>query len=65
MEKIIIPNEEIRLLTLKKLRETNHRLEGLGLEMDELLGMIESELRLQKRQRWQKKDTKFKIPPKN
>ena len=58
-EKITILNEEVRKQTLMTLRQTNHRLDALGLLMDNLLGMIEQELPYKKDKSCRKKSTNF------
>lgn len=53
-----IPNEQTRQESVQKLRTLKRELDLLGLEMDELLSMIEFELRQQRRKRleWQSKE---------
>ncbi|PSF36604.1 hypothetical protein C7H19_13060 [Aphanothece hegewaldii CCALA 016] len=46
-----VPNEEARKQSLKGLRESNHQLDLLNLQLDEFIAMIEAELRKQKRER--------------
>lgn len=56
IKSMTIPNEEQKKCSLEKLKASNLRLELLGLDMDELLGIIENELRFQKRECLRKKN---------
>ena len=44
-----IPDEQTRQRSVKKLREARQQLELFGLELDELLAMVEAELCRQRR----------------
>lgn len=46
-----IPDEQTRQESVQKLRTLKRELDLLGLEMDELLSMVEAELRQQRRKR--------------
>lgn len=50
-----IPDEESRKRCLERLRETTRQLDLYNLQLDELIAMIEAEVRQQKRERLLKK----------
>lgn len=55
-----VPNEEARKLSLEGLRESNRQLDLLNLQLDELIAIIETDLRKQKRERLLKKGKQVK-----
>jgi hypothetical protein len=52
-----IPDPEARKQALAQLRESNRQLELVGLTLDELIAMVESDLRRQRRDRLEKRAT--------
>lgn len=46
-----IPDEQTRKHSLEGLRKSNHQLDLLNLQLDELIAMIEAEVRQQKKKR--------------
>lgn len=52
-----IPDPEARKKALAQLRESNRQLELVGLAFDELIAMVEADLRRQKRDRLEKRAT--------
>lgn len=46
-----IPDEEARKRSLEGLRKSNHQLDLLNLQLDELIATIEAEIRQQQKQR--------------
>jgi hypothetical protein len=56
-EQLKIPNPETRRREVECLRESNRQLELVALALDDLLAMVEGELRQQRRQRLCSKHT--------
>jgi hypothetical protein len=54
-ESLKIPDELTRKTSVENLKKVSRQLDILGLEMDELLATIETELRHQRRERLKKK----------
>lgn len=50
-----IPDPEARKKALAQLRESNRQLELVGLAFDELIAMVEADLRRQRRDRLEKR----------
>jgi acetolactate synthase regulatory subunit len=55
-----VPNQEARKLSLEGLRESNRQLDLLNLQLDELIAIIEADLRKQKRERLLKRGKQIK-----
>lgn len=55
MQHLSIPDLESRKQVLEQLRESNYRLELAALSLDELIAMVESDLRRQRREHLAKK----------
>ena len=54
-----IPDAQTRKKCLERLRESNRQLEILALELDELIAMVEADLRRQRRERLQRRSSQF------
>jgi hypothetical protein len=54
-ESLGIPDRQTRQNSVKNLKQVGQQLDRLGLEMDELLAIIEAELRRQRRERLERK----------
>jgi hypothetical protein len=49
-----VPNQETRQKEVEQLRASNQQLERFALELDELIAMVEADLRQQRRRRLEK-----------
>ena len=54
-QELRIPNAETRKREVEQLREANHQLELVTLALDELIAMVEADLRRQRRYRLEKR----------
>jgi hypothetical protein len=54
-ERFPIPDAETRRKEVERLRESNRQLELFNLELDELIAMVETDLRGQRRERLEKR----------
>lgn len=54
-EQLRIPDAETRKREVERLRESNQQLELVALALDDLLAMVEAELRQQRRERLRSK----------
>jgi hypothetical protein len=54
-ERFPIPNAETRRKEVERLRDSNRQLELFNLELDELIAMVETDLRGQRRERLERR----------
>lgn len=57
-----IPDVETRRREVEGLRQSNRQLELVTLALDELIAMVEADLRCQRRERLESKDRRVVIP---
>lgn len=58
-QELRIPDAETRKREVKQLREANHQLELVTLALDELIAMVEADLRRQRRYRLEKRKSRL------